>query len=81
MAKKHTYKKWFQDVKRTLDATLQEAMRLKEELEYQVDEIDAKKTPWSKTTTKRYYKLVQAADDMDRVVGHLVEADEVKVKL
>ena len=80
---KVTYKKWLGQVKSQVDAAMMEAICLKEDLESEVDKMDqaASKRKTLKERPKRYYKLVDSVDQLDMIVGHLVEAGEIEVRL
>lgn len=80
---KVTYKKWLAQVKHQVDAAMMEAICLKEDLEAEVDKMDqvAAKRKVLKEMPKRYYNLVSAVDQLDMIVGHLVEAGEIEVRL
>ena len=81
---KPTYRQRFMTVKSRLDNVMMLAVDLKEALEYVVDEMDARRTPRavkSKAWHARYEKYTEAIDNLDRIVGHLAEADTTEVKL
>jgi hypothetical protein len=44
-------------------------------------DVKSAKKKLSPAQVKRYDKLVQAVDDLDRIVGHLSEAYDQEVKL
>ena len=80
---KPTFRERYQTMKGKLDFTMMLAVALKDDLEFEVDELDVRsaKKKLSPAQVKRYDKLVQAVDDLDRIVGHLCEADDQEVKL
>ena len=78
-AEKPTYLQRWLYVKAKMDYAMVLAVELKDSLEFEVDKMAEKKL--SPARYKRCEKFVQAIDDLDRVVGHLAEADDQEVKL
>lgn len=80
---KPTYRQRFMTVKSRLDHVMMLAVDLKEVLEYEVDKMDENRVSKKVKSQKwhdRYLKYVQAVDDLDKIVGHLAEADGVRVE-
>lgn len=82
---KPTYRQRLLTMKSRLDGVLMLAIALKEDLEAKVDELDHRygcsKKKMSARTYDRYEKFTSAIDELDKIVGHLAEADTVSVRL
>lgn len=81
---KPTYRERLRSVRTAVDRAMMLAVALKDDLEGKVDDLDrrySKIKQMSAKTYDRYEKYTTAIDEIDKIVGHLAEADDVSVKL
>jgi hypothetical protein len=77
MAKKLTCRPHLNKAASLLDGAIMQYTFIKDDMEAEIDRMDqqASKKPLSPAQHKRYHTLYDAVDELDRIVGHLTEAD------